>query len=136
MGRPRKLVNPDTEIEPIADVESQEVMVSDKVVDILPISTAEIKERVAQLKAEHNKEDIEARIKGLLNQLPKGPNAKALGVSCMDYAIRVMASQSPDPNVAPALMCIAKTQRALKNQGYGTSEIAVVIDALDKAYGV
>ena len=97
-------------------------------------SAAAIKARIEELKADRVKNHSAEAVKAIINQLPKEKTASERGTPIMEYAARVMASQSPDITVVPVMLGIAKTRKALKKQGYALEDIEEVIDQLEKAY--
>ena len=118
------------------DEEIIEEVEAEVVVEEPEATVEEIQKRIAALKADRIKNQSAEHIKALLNQVPKSKTAKQLGVPPMDYALRVMASQSDDINVVPHMLGIARARKAMKNQGYGLEEVDKVVTKLEEVYKV
>ncbi len=97
-----------------------------------------ILDRIAKLKDDGYKNRSREGIEKIMSQNvdPGGSLASENGTPIEEYAAKVMAAQSPDETVVPLMLGIAKTRKALKNQGYELEDIERVIDTLEKAYAV
>lgn len=107
-----------------------------KLADAPTYTSDEIQARIKQLKADAETGDRAEKAKALLAQLPKGKTASELGVSAIDYGIKVLSNQSSDSNVVQPMLAVARVDKALKTQGYSLEQREDVKNQLEAMYGI